>query len=82
MEWWAWLNLANYISQAEYLQWWTALSDRFLVGLPIRMLATALLAASCWCGIYKMQITTSLVFFLLALMTAYLHPWMQLLGLE
>lgn len=81
MDWVDWLNPLSYLSEDAYLQWWNALASRYLEGVPLRLLTIACLSGCYWCGVYRQRVGLSIIFFLLALLTAYVHPLMHMMGL-
>ncbi|MEQ1845869.1 MAG: hypothetical protein ABL983_09895 [Nitrospira sp.] len=81
MEWLDWVNPLSYLSEEEYLRWWNALAHRYLEGVPLRLLTVGFLSGCYWCGVYRQRVGLAIVFFLLTLLTAYVHPLMHVLGL-
>ena len=81
MDWFTWLNPLEYVSEEAYLFWWNVVAARFLVGVPLRLLTVTLLSGCYWCGAYRQRLGLAIVFFLLALVTAYVHPLMHVIGL-
>jgi hypothetical protein len=81
MDWLAWLNPLTYLSEQEYLSWWNAVAERYLVGVPLRLLTIAFLSGCYWSGVYRQRVGLAVFFFLLALVSAYLHPLMHVIGL-
>lgn len=81
MDWLAWLNPLAYFSEQEYLAWWNVVAERFLVGVPLRILTILCVSGCYWCGVYRQRVGLAMLFFVLALVTAYVHPLMHVIGL-
>mgnify|MGYP001285304864 CR=1 FL=1 len=81
MDWLGWLNPFTYLSEQEYLSWWNRLAEGYLVGVPLRLLTIAFLASCFWSGVYRQRVGLAMFFFLLALVSAYLHSVMHIIRL-
>ena len=51
-----------------------------LAGVPLRILASATLAATVWFGAYKQRIALGFLFFMLTILLAYFRPLINLIG--